>query len=155
MHNPSSKEQTNAVTPSASTAGRVIRDACCFFTALCAFLLLLNVTIWQTNGIPPMRYLLLLPLSLCLSAARNGRLSQLSRGARYTLHPLFVLGGFYLFGFLPYQIQSHARAATVLVVMILAALVYGLAVGIFALTHHAKEQKKTKDTPYESQFGGR
>lgn len=153
MNNRSPKAQTNPVT--SSTAGRVAKDTCCFFTVLCTALLLLNLTFWQTNGIPPLRYLLLLPLSLCLSAARNVRRSRLSRGTRYVLYPLCVLGGFYLFGFLPYQIQSHARAATVLVVMILVSLLYGAAVGIFALTHHKKQEKKAKDLPYKSQFGGR
>lgn len=144
-------------TPSSAPRHPVIiwlTNSACWFTALCLCLLLLNATVWQTNGVSPLRYLLLYPLTLCLSAATAVRRSPLSRGVRYTLHPLLTVGGVYLFGLLPYQISSQAPSSAVLLMVILTLVIYGIVVGVAALLLHKKQVKSTDKQAYESQFRG-
>ena len=132
-----------------------LTGGCCWFTALCLFLLLLNATVWQTNGVPPLRYLLLFPLGLCASAAGMVRASACPRSVRYTLHPVLVVGGIYLFALLPYQISSDAPAATVLIMVFLILALYGAAVGIAALILRKKATAAVEKQDYQSQFGRR
>ncbi len=132
-----------------------LAGSCCWFTILCMALLLLNATVWQTNGIPPLRFIFLFPLALCASAARMVRRSRLTKGARYALHPLLTVGGIYIFGLLPYQIQSNARAITMLIMVLLVLIAYGISVGIGALILRKKKTTATEQEGYQSLFGER
>lgn len=129
-----------------------LTDGACWFTVLCLFLLLLNVTVWPSNGVPPLRYLLLFPMALCFSTAATVRRSSISRGIRYALHPVLVVGGIYLFGFLPYQIDSQAPSSTVMIMAVLVLALYGLGVGATALILRKKHVKATEKQPYDRQF---
>ncbi len=131
-----------------------LTDGACWFAVLCMLFLLININAVFTQGVDPLRLLLLYPLSLCFSAAGMVRRSKLSKSARYALHPLLSVGGFYLCGFLPYQIQSNARASTALIMMVLTLIVYGLIVGIAALVLRKKNAAVTENRTYENRFNG-
>jgi hypothetical protein len=99
------------------------------------------------------RFILLLPLGLCLTLAAWARRSdKLSAGAKVGLHALATLGGFYLFGYLPYQIRTKPTGMQILIILLLAVILYAAAMGIFAAVTAGRRQKKVNDTPYESQF---
>lgn len=129
-----------------------MKNGCCWFTVLCIGMLLLNLVVWNTNGVSPVSYLLLLPLALCLAGAGSVRRSGMSRGTRYALHPLLTVGGTYFFGLMPYQIRSHAQASTVLVLVIALLAVYGIGVGVASLILRRINVKKDAEMPYQSMF---
>ncbi len=123
--------------------------------SLCVILLnlLLNAAEAETY-VEPLRFLLFLPFSLALTVAALVRRSdKLSGGAKVGLHPLISLGAFYLCLYLPYQLETRPSGAQVLILVILAALVYGIAMGVYLLCTRRARQKKLDETPYVSQFG--
>ena len=74
---------------------------CARYTVLCLILLLISAVIADSltvTYVDTVRFILLLPLGLCLTlAAWVRRSDKLSAGAKVGLHSLAVLGGFYLF----------------------------------------------------------
>ena len=80
------------------------------------------------------------------------RSDKLSAGAKVALHSIAVLGGFYLFCYLPYQLRTKPSGMQVLVILLLAAILYGITMAIVAAVTAKARQKKLDEVPYESQF---
>lgn len=136
--------------------------SCARYTVLCMLLLpvsfLVSLASESVNAayIDPLRFLLLLPFAFCLTlAARTRRAGSLSTAAKCTLHPILVLGGFYVFGYLPFQIASKPSGQQILLILLLAALVYGLFMGVVCLISRSARRKQVEDTPYVSQYARR
>ena len=143
--------------PASSLPKDLWLGSCARYTVLCMLLLLISTLLAESPSavyVDPIRFALLLPFALCLTGATMlRRTDKLSRGAKCALHPLAVLGGFYTFGYLPFQLRSKPSGQQILLFLLLAALVYGLAMGIYCLITHSLGRKKSEDTPYVSQFG--
>jgi hypothetical protein len=91
--------------------------------------------------------------AVCLALATNlRRTDKLKAGAKCVLHPLLTMGGFYLFGYLPFQLRSKPSGQQILLMLILAILVYGLIMGVVCLVSRAQRRKQLEDTPYVSQY---
>lgn len=157
MNKPSPEAQTNQAAP---TIGATVRElwhtTCVWFTALVLVILLLRAILSESFsmvGVPLLQFFLLLPFSFLTALAGLVRRSAaLSTVARCLLHPLLCLGGFYLFLYLPYQIETAPSGADILMILFLVALVYAIGAGIYALCTRKKRRKKIDDTPYVSQF---
>lgn len=153
-------ETQNKQEGTSSRAAALVRElwlgTCARFTVLCLGLLLISTLVSDTEGVAyvdNLRFALLLPFSFFLMlAAKTRRADRLATGAKCALHPILVLGGFYLCCYLPFQIRSNAAAQQILLFLLLSALVYGLCMGIFCLISHLIRRKKADDTPYVSQY---
>lgn len=156
------KEQNKQVTPPAPSASAAARlrslwlGTCARYTVLCLILLVTSAITSNSltvTYVDTVRFFLLLPFGLCLTlATRVRRSDKLSVGAKVALHPLATLGGFYLFCYLPYQLRTKPSGMQILIILLLAAVLYGLAM-LMTVTVTAKaRQKKLDDAPYESQF---
>ena len=139
---------------------QILRDlwfgTCARYTVLCLILLLISAIVSDSltvTYIEPVRFFLLLPFGFFLTLAakvRNGE--KLPTGAKLALHPVLVLGGFYLCCYLPFQISSKPAAQQIFLFLLLAVLLYGLFMGIFLLVVRCLHRKKIEDTPYVSQY---
>lgn len=129
---------------------------CARFTLLCLFMLVTSAIASDSltiTYVDTVHFFLLLPFGLCLTLAAWVRRSpKLGSGAKVGLHTLCTLGGFYLFGYLPYQVRTKPSGMQVLLILLAAALVYALIMGIFVAATAKTRQKKRNETPYESQF---
>ena len=141
----------------ASTLMGLWLGTCARYTVLCLILMLISaVTATEQNPphIDTLRFFLLLPFAFCVTvAARIRNADKLSTGVKCVLHPITVLGGFYLFCYLPFQISTKPSGQQVLLILLLAAVVYGILMGVLCLLGLGSRRKKTQDTPYVSQFG--
>ena len=128
---------------------------CARYTVLCLILLVVSAIASDSltvTYVDTVRFFLLLPFGLCLTLAAWARRSKLGAGAKAGLHALATLGGFYLFGYLPYQIRTKPSGMQVLVILLLAAVLYAVAMGVYAAVTAKTRRKQIDDTPYESQF---
>ena len=156
------KEQNKQMTPPAETVSVPARlnalwlGTCARYTVLCLILLVTSAITSNSltvTYVDTLRFFLLLPFALCLTLGTWVRRSdKLPLGAKVALHPLATLGGFYLFCYLPYQLRTKPSGMQILIILLLAAVLYGLAM-LMTVTVTAKaRQKKLDDAPYESQF---
>ncbi len=154
--------QTKQTDPPSATVSpltylrRLLHGTCLRYTAVTVVALLVNLLLSEEelSYVDPLRFLLFLPFSLCLTLATWIRVSdKLALGAKLALHPLTVLGGFYLCLYLPLQIRNSSSGAQVLIMLLLAALVYGIIMGVVALVTRRTRRRKIEETPYVSQFG--
>ena len=74
------------------------------------------------------------------------------RPAFVRLHPILSLGGFYICCYLPFQVSTKPSGAQVLLMLLLAALVYGLIMTAVCLITASHRRKQTEETPYVSQY---
>ena len=129
---------------------------CARFTLLCLFMLVTSAIASDSLAITyvdTVHFFLLLPFGLCLTLAAGVRRSpKLGSGAKVGLHALCTLGGFYLFGYLPYQVRTKPSDIQILLILLAAVLVYTLIMGVYAAATAKSRQKKRNETPYESQF---
>jgi uncharacterized membrane protein len=130
--------------------------SCARYTVLCMLLLLISAIVSDSltvTYVDTVRFVLLLPFAVCLALATNlRRTDKLKAGAKCVLHPLLTMGGFYLFGYLPFQLRSKPSGQQILLMLILAILVYGLIMGVVCLVSRAQRRKQLEDTPYVSQY---
>ena len=156
------KDQNTQVTPPAETVSvaaplkSLWLGTCARYTVLCLILLVTSAIASDSLAVTyvdTVRFFLLLPLGLCLTlAAWVRRSDKLSTGAKVGLHALATLGGFYVFGYLPYQVRTKPTGMQILIILLLAVIIYAAVMGVFAAVTAGKRQKKVDDTPYESQF---
>ena len=158
MNKPPRKAQ-NINDETASPAARLKSlwlGGCARFTLLCLFMLVTSAIAADsltTTCVDTVHFFLLLPFGLCLTLAAWVRRSpKLGSGAKVGLHALCTMGGFYLFGYLPYQVRTKPSGMQVLLILLAATLVYALVMGIYAAATAKTRQKKRDETPYESQF---
>ena len=148
-------EANEATVPYSTLLRDIWLGTCARFTILCLILLTTSSIASASlsiNYVDTVHFFLLLPFGLCLTlAARVRRSDSLSTGAKCGLHPLAVLGGFYFFCYLPYQIRTNPSAMQVLIILLLVVLIYAIAMAVYALVA-SKIRKHTDNTPYESQF---
>ena len=130
-----------------SIAISLLQRTCIWYSGISLFILAINLLIdSQMKGVEPLNLLLIFPFALCLSLATLvRRTDKLSTVARAILHPSCVLGGFFLCVYL-----TSNRNPLVLVV---AAVIYGITVFIMWLCARAQKRKANRNTPYISQFG--
>lgn len=132
------------------------RGTCTRFTLLCLFMLVTSAIASDSltiTYVDTVHFFLLLPFGLCLALAAGVRRSpKLGSGAKVGLHTLCTLGGFYLFGYLPYQVRTKPSGMQILLILLAATLVYALVMGIYAAATAKTRQKKRNEIPYESQF---
>lgn len=130
--------------------------SCTRYTVLCLLLLLVSAMVSDSltvTYVDTVRFVLLLPFAFCLTlATRIRRADKLATGAKCALHPITVLGGFYLCCYLPFQISTKPSGQQILILLLLAALVYGVTMGIVCLIAHRKHSKELEATPYVSQY---
>ncbi len=154
------KQPAPAPAPRSKTEGlsSLLRCTCMWYTAISVFVLLVNVLLSGNERayVDPLSFLLFLPFALAMAAAGMVRRADgLTTTARVILHPLLVLGGFYLCIYLPYQIEKKPTAGQMLAIFVLAAVLYGAVVTVLFLIRRRIRQKAIDDTPYTSQFGPR
>jgi len=161
---PYEKRKDPAMTPSKSEntispltiIKRLVMDACCIFTVLTLLLLLIQWLIEQNleKSINAGLFLMLLPLSLCISGARMIRTSeQIPTVGKVILHPLLCLGGIFLV-YIPYMNANHFPAGTALLHMLVFAIVYSVitaVVCIISMATHRRSKDKDDET-YLAQF---
>lgn len=153
--NPNDMKKTSAAKP-LSLPMALWFGTCARYTVLCLILLVVSAIVSDSatvTYIEPIRFFLLLPFGFFLTLATYVRRAEkLSTGAKLGLHPVIVLGGFYLCCYLPFQISSKPAGQQIFLFLLLAILLYGLFMGIFLLISRLLGQKKTEDTPYVSQY---
>lgn len=153
-------KQTETTTPAAH-APSVLRDlwlgTCARYTVLCLILLVTSAIASDSltmTYVDTVRFFLLLPFGLCLTAAaRVRKADKLTAGAKCALHPLAVLGGFYLFCYLPYQLRTKPSGMQVFIILLVVAILYAVCMGIYAAVTRKSRQKQIDKTPYVSQYG--
>jgi len=132
------------------------RGTCTRFTLLCLFMLVTSAIASDSltiTYVDTVRFFLLLPFGLCLTLAAGVRRSpKFSNGAKVGLHVVCTLGGFYLCCYLPYQVRTNPSGMQILLVLLAAAILYALVMGVYAAVTAKSRQKKRDETPYESQF---
>ncbi len=157
MHRSKQPAQTMETAKSTTLWRRLVQGTCLRYTVITLASLLVGLLMGgiETNAfVDPLRLFLFLPFSLALTTATEIRKApRLPTGARITLHPLCTLGGFYLFCYLPYQITGKPTGRQVLMMLLLAAVVYGVVMGIFLACTRRARQKKIDESTYTSQFG--
>ena len=154
MNKPAPKEQNK------KTAPQLLRElwlgACARYTVLCLILLITSAIASESltvTYVDTVRFFLLIPFGFCLTAAAwVRRSSKLSAGAKWCLHPLATLGGFYLFCYLPYQLRTKPSGMQVLLILLAVTVLYGLVMAIYAAATRKSRQKQADEIPYESQF---
>ena len=133
----------------------LVSRACCIFTGVTIFLLIFQWIIEKSleKSLAAELFLILLPLSLCVSGAgmvRNA--SNISSVTKVILHPLLCLGGLFLV-YLPYMISNHFPPATALVHLLVFTIAYGVVTAILCLVSSSRGKSSQKeDAPYVSQF---
>ncbi len=129
------------------------------FTVIAVCVLTVNLLLSGTDSntyVEPLHFLMFLPFAFALTLATLIRRSdKLSAAARWTLHPLCVLGGFYLCLYMPYQIKNKPTGGQVLAIILLVAVVYGLAMAVIGMVTRRSRRAEIESAPYESQFGGK
>lgn len=132
------------------------QGTCTRYTVLCLLLLVTSAIFsgsLTVTYVDTVRFFLLLPFALCLTLANRVRHSpRLSLAPKVGLHVLSVLGGFYLFCYLPYQIRTSPHGMQILLILLLAILLYGLVMGVVLALSAVTRRRKQEQTPYESQF---
>ncbi len=104
--------------------------------------------------VDPVSFFMLLPFAFFLTwAARVRRTDKLSVGGKCAVHPVLTLGGFYLCCYLPFQIRTKPAGQQILMILLLAALTYGVVMGVVCLVSAKRSSRQTADTPYVSQYG--
>ena len=159
MNKRAPKVKNNQTTPPRAAA--LLRElwlgSCARYTVLCLCLLVVSAIAAESltvTYVDALRFFLLLPFALCLTlAARVRRADRLSGGAKCALHPLLCLGGFYLCCYLPFQVSTKPSGGQILLLLCLAALVYGLGTVLLWLATRKGRQAAIDHTPYVSQFG--
>ncbi|MBR6781945.1 MAG: hypothetical protein IKM33_01950 [Clostridia bacterium] len=142
--------------PPASRLRSLWLGACARFTLLCLFMLVTSAIASDSltiTYVDTVHFFLLLPFGLCLTLAAWVRRSpKLGSGAKVGLHALCTLGGFYLFGYLPYQVRTKPSGMQILLILLATTLVYALVMGIYAAVTAKTREREREETPYESQF---
>lgn len=134
-----------------TTTGKYLWNGTCrYFTLFCVILLILAFFNVFGSSVPPIRFLLLLPMAATVASANAiFSLTDWSAGVRHVLHMILCLLGFYLFVCLPVQISS---GGSTFVMFVLAILLYAIGLAVYLIVGHARKNKKTESVPYESQF---
>ncbi len=159
MNKSTSCVQNNEIVTEKTGLARLLRlwqGTCVRYTVLSLCMLVINLCLSgdEQAYVEPLRFLLFLPFAFFLTLATVvRRTDRLRTGTRVLLHPACVLGGFYLCLYLPYQLRTKPTGAQALTVILLVAVVYGLAMGIIYLCTRSARQKEIDSAPYESQFG--
>ena len=121
---------------------------CQYFTLFCTVLLVAAVV--SGNAIHSLRFLMLLPMAFCLSAARAlYRLTPWSALVRHVLHFMVCMVGVLLFE-LPRKVYNDGT--NTLMLLLCATIVYGLFLATFLIVKRVRNRKKPADTAYQSQF---
>jgi hypothetical protein len=156
------KDQNTQVTPPDEVASLLAPlkslwlGTCARYTVLCLILLVTSAIASDSltvTYVDMVRFFLLLPFGLCLTlAAWVRRSDKLSAGAKVGLHALSVLGGFYLFCYLPYQLRTKPSGMQIFVILLLVVILYAITMAIVAAVTAKTRQKKLDEVPYESQY---
>lgn len=155
MNKSKAKVQTK-VTAATPLWKQFLTGTCVRYTVIALLMLAINALIQndvEGTMVDTLRFFLCLPLAACLTlAAWVRRTDSLPTGGRVVLHPILVLGGFYLCFYLPYQIQTKPSPAQVLFVLLFVLVLYGIAAGIYAIVAGQSRKRKQEKAPYQSQF---
>lgn len=122
--------------------------AACWFSALTLTVLTPSLFNGGTDSftVNALRVYLLAPMALCFAAAGLVRLSDRRLWVRLTLHALLSLGGFWLFGYLPYRLQTRSGGTQMLIMALLALFVYAVLLIIWsAVTHRRHSGRSDED----------
>lgn len=147
-------------TPNKPRTADVIKSlvvrACCIFTGVTSFLLVFQWIMEKAlqKSLAAEVFLMLIPLSLCLSGAGMIRkAATVSPITKIILHPLLSLGGL-LIVYLPYMISNHFPPATALVHILVFTICYGMVTAIICLISGIAHKKSSRasSAPYVSQF---
>ena len=164
MNKSAQTAQTNSKTEgSRSCLKSILCATCCYYTVFSLVMVLVTALASGSFevGVYSPKLLLLLPLSAAIATSQAILgVESISRGVRYFLHPVLCLGAAYLCIILPYQLEQASLGRTVtpaqlLLFVLAAAVVYGVAVLIRVLLRGAMGKRREAETPYESQFGKR
>ncbi len=151
------KESPSPTKPrTADVIKALVVRACCIFTGVTSFLLVFQWIMENTlqKSLAAEVFLMLIPLSLCLSGAGMIRkASGCSPITKIVLHPLLSLGGLLLV-YLPYMISNHFPPATALVHILVFTVCYAIVTAIICLVSAATHKKshRAESKPYVSQF---
>ncbi len=156
------KQRTSAVQPTeaapsvASRLRELWLGTAARYTVIALCALLINAILHEsltTTYVDTVRFFLFLPFSAILTlAAWVRRADKPSLGGRVCLHALLVLGGFYLCLYLPYQLKSKPSGQQVLMLVLLAVVLYAIALVIYLLCTRRSRVAAQEAVPYESQF---
>ena len=150
VHKQLNSDKTNAV------GQYLLNGTCRYFTLFCVLLLIL--AFFDVFGspdsapasVPPIRFLLLLPLAATVAAANAMyRFTAWSGTLRHVVHMVLCLLGFYLFVCLPVQLLS---GGSVFVMFAFACLLYIIGLVVYVIVKRKKDRKQAKDVPYQNQF---
>jgi predicted neutral ceramidase superfamily lipid hydrolase len=129
---------------------------CARYTVLCLILLLASAIASDSltvTYVDTVSFFLQLPFGFCLTlAAWVRRSDKLPSGVKVCLHALATLGGFYLFGYLPYQLRTKPSGMQVLIVLLAAVILYSIIMAIVTAVSAKSRRKKIDAQPYESQY---
>jgi uncharacterized membrane protein len=68
------------------------------------------------------------------------------------LHALATLGGFYLCGYLPYQLRTKPSGMQVLIILLAAVILYAVVMAVVTAVSAKSRQKQIDAEPYESRY---
>lgn len=150
------QNKQEAPLPTTTLPRELWTGTCVRYTLLCLILLLISAFTFDAETptyVDPLRFFLLLPFACLLTiAAKTRRADKLATGVKCILHPILSLGGFYICCYLPFQVSTKPSGAQVLLMLLLAALVYGLIMAAVCLVAGSRRRKQTEEAPYVSQY---
>ena len=127
----------------------LLKKTCLWYSGISLLVLVFLFFSGNKDASSIQNLLLIFPFSLCLSVAGLVRRSdRLPTALRIALHPVCVLGGFFLFFYLPLEQSGFVIPLTALVI-------YAITMLTVWLCHRGKQQKKAESSPYVSQFGSK
>lgn len=129
---------------------------CARYTVLCLILLLASAIASDSltvTYVDTVSFFLQLPFGFCLTLATWVRRSdKLSAGVKVGLHALATLGGFYLCGYLPYQLRTKPSGMQVLIILLAAVILYAVVMAVITAVSAKSRQKQIDAEPYESRY---
>jgi predicted neutral ceramidase superfamily lipid hydrolase len=129
---------------------------CARYTVLCLILLLASAIASDSltvTYVDTVSFFLQLPFGFCLTlAAWVRRSDKLSAGVKVGLHALATLGGFYLCGYLPYQLRTKPSGMQVLIILLAAVILYAVVMAVITAVSAKSRQKQIDAEPYESRY---
>ena len=156
------KDQNTQVTPPDEVASLLAPlkslwlGTCARYTVLCLILLLASAIASDSltvTYVDTVSFFLQLPFGFCLTlAAWVRRSDKLSAGVKVGLHALATLGGFYLCGYLPYQLRTKPSGMQVLIILLAAVILYAVVMAVVTAVSAKSRQKQIDAEPYESRY---
>ena len=144
-----------------SAVREILVSTCVCFTVVSFAILLIKLIFFGSpdndgNYISSVTFFfMLLPFSLLISCGNKALTVRKWGPYRYILHAVIYIAGFYLCLLLPYQLGSSVKGSAVLLLTLLFALLYGIAMIVRAIIIGRKNKRSEAGKEYTSIYSNK